>query len=328
VKAMPHDRSLTPEGLLEFIAPYLHACGAIARLAQPGVVTQIKKSALSSEPTSIHSALTDVDVLIQQTIEFALAEYRHEVIVIGEEATPYNQEEPWKGGSPDHLRCSLDPLDGTFGYTCGSPDYCTMMSCFDERQFHWGAIHFPGSGRLILSQTKLPGQFQELDAPEGKKDAFLERPFQWRDVQPLPGNRLKLAVHYRLLMEPFLPAAEALMARGYGFLTLEGEPKVDWCSPLKTGSNGALLAEVLAGNACAYVAPFTAFHDIAPLVSFFPPEGCRFYSPEGHAREWRPVPLETVLQQAARARGLRCRVILAPDIATLNHLEACLNERP
>lgn len=317
----------TPGALLDFLLPQLHASGFLARLAQPGVVEQKKLTAPGVAVSAIHSALTDIDLFLQESIEFSVTPWGANVIVIGEEDTPYGRRHNIADVAEPCLRLSVDPIDGTHAYAIGRQDYCTAISCFDETHLYWGAIHFPGLRRLIMASVAAHPCELAPSGPEGL-DPYLQNPYTWRRLErPTRTANRHVAAHYRLLLEPFVPAATSLVQNGYTFCTLDGDARVEWCAPAKCGSNGALLNEVLRGSACAYVAPFTAFHDVAPLVSFFPPEATRFYAADESPGRWQPIPATDVLRRATKTQGLRCRVIMATSANFLDDLERCLSGR-
>ncbi|MEM0970809.1 MAG: inositol monophosphatase family protein, partial [Verrucomicrobiota bacterium] len=239
--------------ILQHLIPALHATGHWIRMAQPGVSRETKSTRQEIAPTSIHNALTEVDLLAQQSLESSLRPFRDRLPAIGEEDTPYSLLHPPKEGNSHALFCSIDPIDGTFAYCAGAEDYCSMLACFDHRQFHWGAVHFPSLRESMIGSPEEGARVRKI-VPHTTDllDAHLEGGFE---EQPYPKSSASeekcIAVHYRFLLDPFRDRAARLMEQGFHFCTLAGEPSVDWAKPKLVGSNGALLAEVLGGRASA-----------------------------------------------------------------------------
>ena len=105
------------------------------RMREAGVQTEQK--------TSISDVVTDADRAAERFVAGALAALRPEDGIVGEEGT--------NAASTSGRTWVVDPVDGTYNFSCGSDYWCSALALVtgdpsNPEQLHFGAVHRPAMG--------------------------------------------------------------------------------------------------------------------------------------------------------------------------------------
>jgi fructose-1,6-bisphosphatase/inositol monophosphatase family enzyme len=111
--------------------------GAVARRLQGEVLAGTKPGQTSEEAAAVSVA----DLATQDVLLLALREYLPGVAVDAEEDSELAAEMPReRAGEPLVV---VDPIDGTWNYLRGSPDYAVMGGWIEGRRYTAALVHFP-----------------------------------------------------------------------------------------------------------------------------------------------------------------------------------------
>ena len=115
------------------------------RMREVGVQTEQK--------TSISDVVTDADHAAERFVAGALAALRPEDGIVGEEGT--------NAASTSGRTWVVDPVDGTYNFSCGSDYWCSALALVtgdpsNPEQLHFGAVHRPAMGYTWFGGPGIP----------------------------------------------------------------------------------------------------------------------------------------------------------------------------
>ena len=154
---------------IELLSLSTRQAGAVASYLQGKVTVEEKPD----EPTPEGQALTPVDLATQDLILHQLRAQWPEVAVDAEEDTPLAHQFPHT--SDDQPLIVLDPVDGTFNYSRGSPEYAVMAGLIYRAKFRAAVVFYPsldatfwaaeGRGCFVVRGDSLPQQVELSSSP-------------------------------------------------------------------------------------------------------------------------------------------------------------------
>ena len=125
------------------------------RMREAGVQTEQK--------TSISDVVTDADHAAERFVAGALAALRPEDGIVGEEGT--------NAASTSGRTWVVDPVDGTYNFSCGSDYWCSALALVtgdpsNPEQLHFGAVHRPAMGYTWFGGPGIPTTRDAKPLPE------------------------------------------------------------------------------------------------------------------------------------------------------------------
>lgn len=221
---------ITLERILD-VAKYQKArCGKIENLG--------KKEQKNVEATSIHNALTYMDMFTQDFLMIPIFKEFPDLVPVVEETTGMKLQ--YQDNKSDDVLI-IDPVDGTKSYCDGEKDYSILVGLLNKGELMAGIGCYPETNEVYAA---IKGKGAWKINSEGKRIAL-------PNLDNVEFDDKNVAVHYRFLKEPFNVISDKLKERGYQMPT----NLVDF------GTNLSGILRVANGKSCAFVGPHMTLHD-------------------------------------------------------------------
>jgi hypothetical protein len=132
-----HDPALQSD--LDLAAQLVTEAGKLALTMRQGVLVVDRK-------TSISDVVSDADKAAEAMIVERLAELRPDDGLIGEEGAARAGQRKW----------IIDPVDGTYNFVSGLPEWCSALALVDGDELVLGAVYQATSDELWLGGPTVP----------------------------------------------------------------------------------------------------------------------------------------------------------------------------
>ena len=134
---------------LELAASLVREAGQLAQKMRSAGLTVDQK-------TSISDVVSDADKAAEQLIVDRLAALRPEDGLIGEEGAAREGARTW----------IIDPVDGTYNFVSGLPEWCSALALLDGDDLLLGAVYQPAQDELWLGGPGIPTTLNGVPIPQ------------------------------------------------------------------------------------------------------------------------------------------------------------------
>jgi fructose-1,6-bisphosphatase/inositol monophosphatase family enzyme len=222
---------VTLDRVLE-VADYQKAmCGKVENLG--------KKAQTNVDATSVHTALTYMDMFTQDFLMIPLFREFPDLVPCVEEKTGMKLK--YQDNKSDDTLI-IDPIDGTEPYCKGEKDYSILVGLLNK-------------GKMVAAITCYPETKEVYAAIKGKGAWKIDSNGKKTDLPKLETitfDDKNVAAHYRFVKEPYNALSDRMKEKGYVFPI----NMVDF------GTNLSGILRVADGRSCAFIGPHITLHDM------------------------------------------------------------------